>query len=134
MREIKLFDLHLFSNKLKKWVKDVNKATKEIDESGNHDYNKHNIFGQYTNSGYTSHKTTTDESSIDTKDTTVNANKKGQTNNSIEQDTREVLINTTINKEIKLPNEIEALSGRKFKGEKLTTYGDEFEPKAKGML
>ena len=35
---------------------------------------------------------------------------------------------------IRRPNTIKALSGHKFQGDKLTTYGDVIEPKVKGIL
>ena len=115
-------------------VEDVNKDKEENDESDNPNYSKQGIFGQYTNYGYTNHKTTTDEVSINTKDT-VNTNKETETDNSINQGKRDVPTNTNNDREVKLPNTIEALSGRKFKADELTTYGDEFgPPKVKRML
>ena len=105
----------------------------EIDKLDNHDYKKQGIFGQYTNYGYTSHKTTINESSINTEDT-VNTNKEIETDNLIDQGKRGVPTNTNNDTEVRLPNKIEALSGRKFKGDELTTYGDEFGRKEEGML
>ena len=90
-------------------VEDVNED-EENEETNNHDYSKHGIFGQYTNYGYTSHKTTIDESSIDTDDT-VNTNEGMETDISIDQGTRDVPTNTNIDTEVKLPNNSLALSG-----------------------
>ena len=45
--------------------------------------------------------------------------------------TRDVPTNTNNATEVKLPNEIKALSGRKFTGDELTTYGDEIGERKK---
>ena len=113
-------------------VGDVNEG-EENDQLDNPNYNKQGIFGHHTNYGYTSQKTTNDESSINTKDT-VNTHEEMGTNILVDQGTRDVLTNTNNDNEVKLINEIKALSGRKFKGDKLTTYRDAFGPKEEGML
>ena len=51
-----------------------------------------------------------------------------------DQDTRDVLTNIKNDIEVNLLNEIEVLSGKNFKGEVLTSYGDAFGPKEEGML
>ena len=114
-------------------MEDVNKEEEENDESGNHDYSKQGIVGRYTNYGYTSHRTTTDEVCINTNDT-LDTNKETETTNSINQGISNLLNNTNDDRVVKLPNEIKTLSGWKFKGDELTTYKTEFGLKAKRML
>ena len=116
-------------------VDDVKENEEENDESDN-DYSKQGIFGKYTNYSYTSNRTTTDEISTNTKDI-VDTNEETETDNSSNQNTRDVPNNINNDKEateIKLSNGIEALSGRKFKGDELTTYRDAFGPKKEGMI
>ena len=117
-------------------VEDVNEDEEENGEPDNHNYSKQGIFGKYTNYDYTSAKTTTDEISTNTNNT-VDTNEETETNNSSNQSTRDVSNNINDDEEateIELPNEIEALSGKTFKGGELTTYGDAFGPKKEGML
>ena len=116
-------------------VEDGKEKEEENDESDN-DYSKQGTFGKYTNYGCTSDRTTTDEISTNTKDT-VDTNKETETDNSSNQNTRDAPNDINDDKdatEIKLPNEIEALSDRKFKSDELTTYGDAFGPKKKKMM
>ena len=73
--------------------------------------------------------------SINTKDT--DTNNKTKLDDSSNEHTRAVLNNINDDKdatEINLQNEIEALSGRKFKGDELTKYGDVFGQKKEGMI
>ena len=85
------------------------------------------MFGKYINYGYTCDRTTPiDMMSINTNDTAA-INNETESDESSNRNTSAVS-NTTNEKkdatETKLPNEIKALSGRKFMGDKLTTYGD----------
>ena len=103
-------------------VEDIKENKQENDESDNN-YSKQGIFWKYTNYGYTSDRTITDEISTNTKDT-VDTNKETEADNSSNQNTKDAPNNINIDKEateIKVSNEIEALSGKKFKGDKLTT-------------
>ena len=72
-------------------VEEVNED--KHDGPDNQDYSQQGIFGQYTNYGYTSHKITTDEGSIDTKGT-VNTNEETKTNNPFDHSKRDVPTNT----------------------------------------
>ena len=92
-------------------------------------HNKQGTFGQYTNYGCTSHKTSIDESSTDTH-ITVNTNGM-ETDDLSKHSRRDVRTNTNNAIEVKLPNEIKALSGRKFTGDELTTYRDEIGERKK---
>ena len=56
-------------------VEDDNEDEEENDKSDNHDYSKQGIFGKYTIYGYTSNRTTTNETSTNIKDT-VDTNKE----------------------------------------------------------
>ena len=61
--------------------------------------------------------------------------KEKGTNNSNNGGTKELPYNINANTAMaKLPNEIKALSGRKFKGDEFKTFGDAIKPKAKRML
>ena len=105
----------------------VKDEQKEKEEEGKEQidkpfHNKQGIFGQYTEYGYTSHKTSIDESSTDTN-ITVNTNGMDIDDLS-EHSTRDVPTKTNNATQVKLPNEIKSLSGRKFTGNELTTYGD----------
>ena len=88
-------------------------------------YSKQGIFGKYPNYGYTSNRTTTtDMMSINTNNT-VDKNNETEPDGSSHWNTRATPNNTNNDKdttEIKLTNEIEALSGKKFIGDELPTY------------
>ena len=117
-------------------LEDIKENIAEGNKSDN-EYSKQGVFGRYTNCGYTSNRTTTtDMMSINTNNT-AKTNNKTESDDSSNQNTRAAPNN--INKEknvtkLKLPNEIKALSGRKFIGYELTTYGDAFGPKKEGMI
>ena len=73
----------------------------------------------------------------------MNTNNTADTNNKLESDdssnrnTRAAPNNINEKKdaaEIKLPSGIKTLSGRKFKGDELTTYGDALGQKKEGMI
>ena len=109
------------------------RTKKENDEPDNHNCSKQGIFGKYTNYGYTSDRTTTDEISTNTNDT-VDTNKETETNNSINNSTRDEPTTTNNATEVKLPNEIKALSRQKLTDNELKTYGDAMEEKEEGMM
>ena len=57
-----------------------------------------------------------------------------ENDNPINQGTRNLPNNTNNDREVRLPNKIKALSGRKFKGDELTTYRVEIGLKTKEIL
>ena len=91
-------------------MEDVYDEEEENNEPDNHNYSEQGIVGMYTNYGYTSHRTTMNEDSIDANDT-VNTNKGTETNNSNNGVTKGSPNNINVDgEEVKLPSKIKALS------------------------
>ena len=116
---------------------DDDKENEKGNKKSAKEYSKQGIFGKYINYGYTINRTTTTNMMSVNNKNTVDTNNETNPDNSLYYHTRTVPNNTNDDNdttEIKLPNEIEALSGRSFIGDELTTYGDAMGQKKEGMI